>query len=145
MQKAIEIASFSGLDVPVGAVIVKNGKIISYAHNEKEAINDVTAHAEILAIRQAEKILCNWRLSGCDIYVTLEPCPMCLWAILQSRIDNVYFGSFDSLMGGFTTLPQLLSLANSKLNYKGGIMEEDCNKLIHNYFQTLREKHNVNN
>ena len=90
MQEAIDIANQTERDIPVGAVIVKDGNIISFAHNEKEKDNDVTSHAEILAIRCAEKFLDNWRLDDCEMYVTLEPCPMCAWAILQSRIKTVY-------------------------------------------------------
>ena len=82
MSISINEAKKSGLDVPVGAVVVKNGDVIATAHNERELDNDVTSHAEILAIRKAEQVLGNWRLDDCDLYVTLEPCPMCGWAIL---------------------------------------------------------------
>lgn len=82
-------------------MVVKNGDVIATAHNERELDNDVTSHAEILAIRKAEQVLGNWRLDDCDLYVTLEPCPMCGWAILQSRIKNVYFGSYDTNYGAF--------------------------------------------
>jgi len=145
MQKAIDIAGLSGQDMPVGAVIVKDGNIVAFAHNEKEKNNDVTAHAEIVALKSAAKYLSNWRLDDCDIYVTLEPCPMCLWAIMQSRIRNLYFGSYDTIMGGVSTLPNMIKIANSKLNIKGGIMESECNELINQYFKTLREKNNVKN
>ena len=101
MSISINEAKKSGRDVPVGAVVVKNGDVIATAHNERELDNDVTSHAEILAIRKAEQVLGNWRLDDCDLYVTLEPCPMCGWAILQSRIKNVYFGSYDTNYGAF--------------------------------------------
>ena len=140
MQKALQIAQLSGNDIAVGAVIVKNNEIVSARHNEKEALNDVTAHAEILAIREAETFMNNWRLDGCDLYVTLEPCPMCMWAILQSRISNVYFGSYDYVYGALSTLPQMIINSKSKLNIKGGIMEKECNKLLHNCFNEMRNK-----
>ena len=97
MKLALEQAklAFDQKEVPVGAVIVKDGKIISAAHNLKETLKDVTAHAEILAMRKAATILNNWRLTGCSMYVTLEPCAMCASAIAQSRIRNLYIGSPD--------------------------------------------------
>ena len=91
MKMAIAEAQKSDGEIPVGAVLVKDGQVIAKAHNMREKENDITSHAEILVIRQAEKILNNWRLDGCELYVTLEPCPMCGWAILQSRISKVYF------------------------------------------------------
>lgn len=139
MQKALEIARLSGDDIPVGAVIVKDGHIISQAHNQKELLNDVTAHAEIIALRAAATKLANWRLIGCDMYVTLEPCPMCLWAILQSRVKNLYFGSYDNVYGGFSSSAKVLNeISGVKLSYKGGILEKDCDKLINDYFEKLR-------
>ncbi len=138
MLKALQIAEKSGDDIPVGAVIVKNNKIISQFHNEKEKRSDATAHAEILAIREASAVLNNWRLENCDMYVTLEPCPMCLWAIIQSRIKNLYFGAYDTLTGGISTLPQMISISGSKLNIKGGIMEQECNIILRRYFENLR-------
>ena len=138
MKFAIEEALKSGLDIPVGAVIVKDGEIISSAHNEKEVLSDVTGHAEIIAIRRAEKKLKNWRLSDCEMYITLEPCPMCAWAIIQSGIKSVYFGSFDSNYGALESKLDLRSLANSKLKVYGGIMEEKCNQLLNDYFKTIR-------
>lgn len=138
MKAALKEASESGADLPVGAVIVHEGKIIASAHNKKEANNDVTAHAEIEAIRQASKKLNNWRLSGCDLYVTLEPCPMCAWAIFQARLKTVYFGAYDSLYGAFTTLHEMKKLSSSQTEVKGGIMEEECTKIIKEYFERLR-------
>lgn len=138
MKKALEIAGKSGNDVPIGAIIVKNDEILAAFHNEKEKRNDTTAHAEILAIREASKKLNNWRLTDCDIYVTLEPCPMCTWAILQSRIKNVYFGSYDNVYGGFSTQPELIKKTNWDANVKGGIMEDECNKILNEYFERLR-------
>lgn len=140
MHTAIEYANNSGKDIPVGAVIVKNDTILALAHNQKEADNDVSAHAEILAIRKASKHLGNWRLDDCDMYVTLEPCPMCMWAILQCRINNLYFGAYDTVYGAISTNPDIIRHANSKLNFKGGIMELECKLLLDNYFKTMRDK-----
>ncbi len=139
MHKAIETANLSGKDIPIGAVIVKNNIVLSSAHNQKEADNDVTAHAEILAIKRASQLLKNWRLDDCDLYVTLEPCPMCMWAILQARIKNLYFGAYDTIYGAISTNPNIIYLANSNLKYKGGIMELECKTILDNYFKLLRE------
>lgn len=139
MQKALEIAHLSGDDIPVGAVIVKDGKILSCLHNQKEMHNDVTAHAEMLALKEASQKLGTWRLNGCDMYVTLEPCPMCAWAILQSRLDNLFFGSYDSIYGAFSTMPELVKKCNSSLSFKGGIMEQDCDELLKSYFYNMRK------
>jgi tRNA(adenine34) deaminase len=138
MEQAVKFAKQSGKDIPVGAIIVKNGEIIASACNTKEKDNDVTSHAEILAIRQAAKNLGNWRLEDCEMYVTLEPCPMCGWAILQSRIKTLYFGSYDSLYGAFCSKIDLRKIANSKLQVYGGILEKDCDKVLADYFQKLR-------
>lgn len=134
MQKAINVAKDSGADVPVGAVIIKNGKIIASACNEREKNNDISAHAEILAIRRAESALNNWRLDDCELYVTLEPCPMCAWAILQSRIKVVYFGSYDTQYGALGSVLDLRKLANSNLKIYSGIMEEECNNIIKTFW-----------
>jgi len=139
MQIAIDEAKKSDGDVPVGAVIVKNGVIIAQAHNTKEKDNDITSHAEILAIREAERKLNNWRLEGCEIYVTLEPCPMCGWAILQSRINNIYFGSYDMNYGSFSSKIDLRQISPYKPNIRGGIMEDECDKLLNDFFNTIRK------
>ena len=138
MSRAIELAKQAVGEVAVGAVIVKNGEIIAEAHNEKEAQKDVTCHAEILAIRNAEQVLSNWRLDDCDLYVTLEPCPMCAWAIINSRIKNVYFGSYDLNYGALGSKLDLRKIANSKLNVYGGIMEKECDKVLSDCFEGLR-------
>lgn len=125
-------------EIPVSAVIVKDGKILAQAVNTKEQDNDVTHHAEILAIKKAEKVLNNWRLDDCDMYVTLEPCPMCAWAIINSRIKNLYFGSYDKNYGALGSKIDLRTIATSKLNVYGGILEDDCDKILENYFMDLR-------
>ena len=141
MQSAVEIAQKSGADVPVGALIVKNGEVIAAACNEKEKTNDPTAHAEILAIRQAALKLGNWRLDDCELYVTLEPCPMCAWAILQSRIKTVYSGSFDKqygALGSVMDLRQIGNGANSKLKVYSGILEKECDNVIKEFWSNRR-------
>lgn len=142
MEFALEEAKKSGREIPVGAVVVKNGEIIACAHNTREKDNDVTSHAEIIALRKASKILNNWRLEGCDLYVTLEPCPMCGWAILQSRLKSVYFGSYDMNYGSFSSDINLQRLSQSKTSVFGGIEEEKCNALLDNFFSNLRNKNN---
>ena len=139
MSMSIKEAKKSGRDVPVGAVVVKNGDVIATAHNERELDNDVTSHAEILAIRKAEQVLGNWRLDDCDLYVTLEPCPMCGWAILQSRIKNVYFGSYDTNYGAFFSKVDLRKFSTFTPNVYGGIMEKECDELLNSFFTDLRK------
>lgn len=138
MQEAINVAKDSGADVPVGAVIVKNGKIIASACNEREKTNDISAHAEILAIRRSESALNNWRLDDCELYVTLEPCPMCAWAILQSRIKAVYFGSYDTQYGALGSVLDLREQANTKLKVYGGILENECDNIIKSFWKNKR-------
>lgn len=138
MQEAINIAKNSGADVPVGALIVKNNKIISSACNEKEKNNDPSAHAEILAIRKAASTFNNWRLEDCELYVTLEPCPMCAWAIIQSRIKSVYFGSFDKQYGALGSVIDLRQQSNSNLKVYGGIYEKECDNIIESFWQKIR-------
>ena len=138
MQKAIEQAKQTEADVPVGAVIVKNNEIIAFAHNEKQVDNDITSHAEIVAIRKAEKFLNNWRLEDCEMYVTLEPCPMCAWAILQSRMKSLYFGSFDKNYGAFGSKINLRDISNNKIKVYGGIMEDECDKILEEFFEKIR-------
>ncbi|MBQ9150110.1 nucleoside deaminase [bacterium] len=127
-------------DIPIAALIVKNNEIIALETNKREKNNQTIAHAEILAIKEANKKLNSWRLDNCDIYVTLEPCPMCAWAIINARFKNVYFGSYDIKYGAFGSAINLLKLANSKISVKGGILEEECNELLKNYFEKLRNE-----
>jgi tRNA(adenine34) deaminase len=140
MKRAIELANQTNGEIPVGAIIVKNGEIIASAFNRKEELNDVTAHAEILAIRQAEELFGQWRLNDCEMYVTLEPCPMCAWAIVSSRIKCVYFGSYDVNYGAFGSRIDVRKLSNSKLKVYGGIMEKECDNILKKYFENLRNK-----
>lgn len=140
MERAIELAKQSDKEIPVGAIIIQNGEVIAQAYNQKEITKDVTAHAEILAIREASKKLGRWRLDDCEMYVTLEPCPMCAWAIISSRIKTVYFGSYDIQYGALGSAIDVRQLCNSKMKVYGGIMESSCNKILNEYFKNLRIK-----
>lgn len=126
-------------EVPVGAVIVKDGEVIAKAHNLKESLNDPTAHAEILAIREACNKLNNWRLHGCEMYVTLEPCPMCAGAILQSRLSKVYIGTFDDTTGAAGSIVNILQ--NHNLNHFLEVNwenDENCSKILTKFFKERR-------
>lgn len=126
-------------EVPVGAIIIKDNKIISKAHNLKETLNDPTAHAEILAIQKATKVLKNWRLSGCEMYVTLEPCPMCAGAILQSRISKLHIGTFDDKTGACGSVVNIVQ--NDNLNFFLDLKWEynkDCSDLLSSFFKYRR-------
>ncbi len=138
MKDAILKAKESKYDIPVGCVIKKDGKIIASAHNMREEINDVTAHAEILAIKEAQNILDSSRLNDCEMYVTLEPCPMCAWAIIQSGIKTLYYGAHNPQYGGIESAVNLPQLANSKIKVYGGIEEEECNKILNDFFKGIR-------
>lgn len=128
-------------EVPVGAVIVKDGKIIARAYNQKEIKNDTTKHAEIIAIQKASKKLNAWRLTGCDLYVTLEPCAMCAGAIIQSRISNVYIGAMDAKTGCCGSVCNLFDdyKFNHHVNSENGICEEECSKILKDFFRDLRK------
>lgn len=138
MKIAIEEAKKTKKDIPVGAVIVKGSEIVARFHNKKEEDKDITSHAEILALRESARIMGDWRLEDCDMYVTLEPCPMCGWAILQSRVKNLYFGSYNSQYGAFSSSIDLTKISNTKTNIYGGIMEKECDKLIDKFFENIR-------
>lgn len=141
MKRAIKLAKVAEAadEVPVGAVIVKDGKVVAATRNRKETLKNATAHAEILAISRACKKLGDFRLCGCDMYVTLEPCVMCVGAILSARIENVYFGA--PITGGSISAKQLVELSNlnHKTNIEGGFFEKDCSLLVTNYFKNKRK------
>ena len=127
-------------DVPVGAVIVKNGEIISLGRNLKEKNNNGILHAEIVAITNANKALNSTNLSGCELYVTLEPCPMCAGAIINSKIDKVVFGAFDLKNGACGSVTNLFTLPfTHKPECFGGIMEDDCGQILTDFFKTIRK------
>ncbi|MFV0380065.1 MAG: tRNA adenosine(34) deaminase TadA [Anaerorhabdus sp.] len=128
-------------EVPVGAVIVFNNKVIAKAYNLRNKKQQSIAHAEILAIQKACKKIGSWRLEDCDLYVTLEPCPMCAGAIIQSRIKNVYFGAYDQKGGSFGSVTDLSKVKgyNHYPNIFGGIMEEESSKLLKDFFKNKRK------
>ena len=139
MQNAINEALKCKIDVPVGCVIKKNGEIIAQASNRRELDDDVTSHAEILAIKKAQQNLSTSRLQNCELYVTLEPCPMCTWAILQAGIKTVYFGSYNSQYGAMGSAIDLAKFAHSKIKIYGGIEEEKCDKILKEFFEKIRK------
>lgn len=141
MKSALAMAkeAYDDNEVPVGAVIVRDGEIISQGRNRREKEKNALLHAEIDAINNACKALGGWRLWNCELYVTLEPCPMCGWAILQSRIKSVYFGSYDTNYGAFSSKIDLRTLIpGTKLNVYGGIMELECDMFLDEFFKKIR-------
>lgn len=128
-------------EIPVGAVIVKGGVVIAKAHNLKETLNDTTAHAEVLAIRKASKFLGDWRLNGTEMYVTLEPCPMCASAIVQSRISKLYIGTFNKDMGACGSIINILDnrRLNSFVNVKW-TYDDECSDLLVKFFDKRRKQ-----
>ena len=134
-----ELAKAAG-EVPVGAVIVHEGEIIASAHNEREIQGDPTAHAEVLAIRRAAKKLRRRRLSGCTLYVTLEPCPMCAGAIVMSELDGVYYGAADrqaGCAGSVYALPEDPAFGK-KIPCSGALLEAPCQEIINSFFEERR-------
>jgi tRNA(adenine34) deaminase len=127
-------------EVPIGAVIVKGDKIIARAHNLRESKEQACAHAEILAIEKACKKEKSWRLSDCDMYVTVEPCPMCAGAIINSRISNLYIGTMDPKGGAVGSKINLLEdyKFNHKVNVVKNILEDECSKILKKFFKNLR-------
>ena len=131
--------SYKNAEVPIGCVVVKNGEVISRAHNTRNASHSAVEHAELVAIERACKKLNDWRLSGCDLYVTLEPCVMCLGACYNARIANVYFGAFDASGKGCVALSEMIGhTLNHELAIHGGVLEKECSQLLTNYFKDKR-------
>jgi len=143
MKEALKEAkkAYNKLEVPVGAVIVKDGKIIARAHNLKENKQDTTKHAEILAIQKASKKLKSWRLTDCEMYVTLEPCTMCAGAIIQARLGKLYIGTMDYKTGACGSVLNILEdyPFNHKVEYETGILKENCEKILQDFFKELRK------
>ena len=126
-------------EVPVGAVIVQNGEIIARARNNREATADATGHAELLAIREACRVLGGWHLESCEIYVTLEPCPMCMGAIINSRLGKVVYGAKDAKAGACGSVIDLRSYPlNHKPQVESGFMKEECAALLTEFFKMKR-------
>lgn len=148
MKRAIELAELAAGDgeVPVGAVIVKKstGEIIGEGRNMREGSKNALAHAEIIAIDAACRTLGGWRLPDCEIYITLEPCPMCCGAIINSRIDNVIFGAYDLKSGSAESVQKIFELPyNYRPEVTGGIMEAECSDILSLFFRNLREKKKI--
>lgn len=143
MLNAIELAKKcinTENDIPVGCIIIKDNAIVSSAYNLREKNNDITAHAEILAIKDAQKKLNTSRLNDCEMYVTLEPCPMCAWAIIQAGIKTLYFGSYNTQYGAMGSVLDLPKLANSKIKVYGGIEQDKCDKILEEFWKRVRKK-----
>jgi tRNA(adenine34) deaminase len=144
MQQALEEATKAAEmgEIPIGAVIVKDGEIIARGHNETESQKDPTAHAEMIAIRNAAKALGGWRLTGCEMYVTVEPCAMCAGAIVWARIDKLHIGTMDPKGGGcgsIFNIPQEERL-NHFVTIETGVMQEECSRIMKDFFKELRNK-----
>ena len=141
MRVALEEARLSGADVPVGAVVLDaSGTMIARAHNEREASGDPTAHAEVLAVRAAAAVVGEWRLAGCTLVVTLEPCPMCAGAIGLSRVDRVVFGAWNDEYGAAGSMWDLLR--DRRLTHRpevvSGVLAEECSALVREFFADRR-------
>lgn len=143
MSLALEEAkkAYEKKEVPIGAIIVKDNEVISRAHNLRELSNLATAHAEILAIQSANETLKSWRLDSCTLYVTIEPCPMCAGAIIQSRIGTVVYGASDIKSGVHKSVTNLFDHPfNHKVEVIHGVKEEEASKLLSDFFSELRKK-----
>ena len=142
MQLAIEQAriAYENGDVPIGAVIVHNGRIIGKAYNQREQLQDPTAHAEIIALTQAAAALQNWHLNGCTIYVTLEPCPMCAGALVLARMDRLVYGCDDPKAGACKSLYNIVQddRLNHRLEVTCGVLAEQCGQLLQEFFAKRR-------
>jgi tRNA(adenine34) deaminase len=144
MKLALEQAEAAAAadEAPIGAVIVQGGRVLASARNEREALRDPTAHAEMIAITQAAAALGNWRLEACTLYVTLEPCPMCAGAIVQARIPRVVYGTVDPKAGAVKSLYRLLE--DERLNHRcdvvEGVLAERCGQILSEFFQRKRRE-----
>lgn len=142
MLQALEQAKISATldEVPIGAVVVKNGEVIARAHNTRNKSRNAVEHAELVAIEQACRACNDWRLTGCDLYVTLEPCVMCLGACYNARISNLYFGAFDVSGNGCVQLSEMIGRTlNHELAIHGGILEQECSQILTDYFKSKRK------
>ena len=148
MKEALKEAkkAYEKGETPIGAVIVKDGKIIARGHNKRETKKNALCHAEIIAINKACKKLGGWRLFQCDMYVTLEPCLMCAGAIVQSRIKNLYFGAYDKKGGAVGSLIDIPALdgITQEVNTEGGILEDECSSILKDFFKELRKTKSAN-
>lgn len=138
--------AYEKLEIPVGAIIVKDNKVISKAYNLKELKNDTTKHAEILAIQKASKKLNSWRLENCEMYVTLEPCSMCAGAIIQARLKKIYIGAMDYKTGACGSVLNLFNdyKFNHYVECENGILKEECSNILKQFFKELRKNKKIN-
>ncbi|MDO5302471.1 MAG: tRNA adenosine(34) deaminase TadA [Clostridia bacterium] len=136
-RKAFELG-----EVPIGAVIVKDGQVIARGHNLTETAKDPTAHAEMIAIRQAAEVLGGWRLPGCSMYVTVEPCSMCAGAMVWSRIENLYIGAMDPKAGACGSVFNIAEedRLNHRIHVERGILEDECSNIMKEFFRQLRKR-----
>jgi len=144
MREALRQAerAYEADEVPVGAVIMRDGKIIARAHNQVELLKDATAHAEMLALTQAEAAVGDWRLTDCDLYVTKEPCAMCAGALIHTRIRRVVFGCADPVAGAAGSVLNLLQMPgfNHKCDITSGLLQDECVALLQNFFRRRRDE-----
>ena len=143
MQQALKCANTAQEkdEVPIGAIIVKDNKIIARGYNKSISLKDATAHAEIVAIRKACRKLNNYRLNECSIYVTIEPCSMCIGALIHARIKNLYFGAKDIKAGACGSVLDISKFKlNHKINISGGLLEQDCATIIKKFFKNKRTR-----
>ena len=144
MREALKEAqkAYDQAEVPIGAVVVLNGEIIGRGHNLREKEHDATLHAEIKAIRQANQHLGSWRLEDCELFVTLEPCPMCSGAMILARLKKVTFGAFDPKAGTAGTFMNLLQdeRFNHQVEVEQGVLEDECKEILQTFFKGLRER-----
>lgn len=144
MRMAIDqayIAEENG-DVPIGCVIVFEDRVIAKAYNQREQLHDPTAHAEIIALTQAAEFIGNWRLHGCTLFVTLEPCPMCAGALVLGRLDRVVYGANDPKTGAVKSLYNIVEdpRLNHQLKVTCGVMQDECKKQLQAFFQKRRQE-----
>lgn len=135
-------AAYADGEVPVGAVVVFQGEIIGRGHNRRETLKDSSAHAEMLALREAAKSLGDWRLNGAVVYSTLEPCPMCAGALVQFRVDMLVYGVADPKAGAVDSIVDIVRQPrfNHQVEVVAGVLEEECRAIIQRFFRELREK-----
>ncbi|MCL6517235.1 MAG: nucleoside deaminase [Alicyclobacillus sp.] len=129
-------------EVPIGAVVVREGRVVARAHNWRETWRDPTAHAEVIALQEASRRLGGWRLSGCALYVTLEPCPMCAGAAMLARVDRIVFGAPDPKGGALLSRINVLApgLWNHEPEITGGILDDECGMILKEFFRSLRRR-----
>lgn len=142
MKSALKCAqkAYDEGEVPIGAVVVLDGKVIARGHNRRTGRQIATAHAEVEAIEKACKKLKSWRIPDCELYVTLEPCPMCMGAALNARIKKIYFGAYEDKGRSLTNEIANANLLNHRIEVEGGVMEEECRRILSDFFSSMRSR-----